>query len=141
MHELAFRQVHADLHYSPQLEIIGSGFDKKEWQETLKKAKVESATLFATCHHGWCYYNTKAGERSSSLKFDLLRAEMEAWSECPQLAGPHSDRGWERHTYRASETDPRRHFQEGLKKGMRFEIHPDWENAIMDVMTIKNKEL
>ena len=81
MHELAFRQIHADFHSSPQLEIIGSQFDKKEWQETLKKAEVESITLFATCHHGWCYYDTKVGERSPSLKFDLLRAEMEACHE------------------------------------------------------------
>ena len=81
MYELPFRQIHADFHSSPQLEIIGSQFDKKEWQETLKKAEVESITLFATCHHGWCYYNTKVGERSPSLKFDLLQAEMEACHE------------------------------------------------------------
>ena len=81
MYELPFRQIHADFHSSPLLEIIGSQFDKKEWQETLKKAEVESITLFATCHHGWCYYNTKIGERSPSLKFDLLQAEMEACHE------------------------------------------------------------
>ena len=43
--------------------------------------EVESITLFATCHHGWCYYNTKVGERSPSLNFDLLQAEMEACHE------------------------------------------------------------
>ncbi|MBE6405666.1 MAG: hypothetical protein E7040_06565 [Lentisphaerae bacterium] len=31
--------------------------------------------------------------------------------------------------------------REGIKTGTRFEIHPDWENAIVEVMTITNKEL
>ena len=31
--------------------------------------------------------------------------------------------------------------REGVKKDTRFEIHPDWENAIVEVMTITNKEL
>ena len=30
---------------------------------------------------------------------------------------------------------------EGVKPGVRFEIHPDWENSIVEVMTITNKEL
>ena len=31
--------------------------------------------------------------------------------------------------------------REGVRQGTRFEIHPDWKNAIVEVMTITNKEL
>ena len=31
--------------------------------------------------------------------------------------------------------------REGVKKDVRFEIHPDWEDSIVEVMTITNKEL
>ena len=30
---------------------------------------------------------------------------------------------------------------EGVKAGTKFEIHPNWENSIVEVMTITNKEL
>ena len=39
---MRFRQVHLDFHTSEKLTGIGEGFDKKQWQETLKKAAVDS---------------------------------------------------------------------------------------------------
>ncbi len=80
-HRLRFRQVHLDFHTSGAIGGIGSRFDKKTFQETLKRAAVNSITLFATCHHGWSYYDTKVGRRHPGLSFDLLRAQFEVCKE------------------------------------------------------------
>lgn len=78
---MRFRQIHLDFHTSPLIPGIGEKFDKRKWQERLSKAAVNSITLFATCHHGYAYYNTRVGERHPHLNFDLLRAQMEACRE------------------------------------------------------------
>jgi len=78
---LRFRQVHLDFHTSPDIDGIGAAFDKKEWQETLKAAHVDSITLFSKCHHGLSYHPTKVGVQHPHLSFDLLRAQMEACRE------------------------------------------------------------
>ena len=81
MHKLRFRQVHLDFHTSPFIPGIGSKFDKKEWQETLLEACVDSITCFASCHHGWSYHPTKVGKMHPGLDFDLLRAQVDACHE------------------------------------------------------------
>jgi hypothetical protein len=81
MHNLRFRQVHLDFHTSPHIPEIGTAFNKKEWQDTLKAGRVNSITCFAVCHHGWSYYNTEVGERHPYLDFDLLRAQFDACKE------------------------------------------------------------
>jgi len=81
MHKLRFRQVHLDFHTSPDIPGIGEKFDKENWQQTLKDARVDSITCFATCHHGYAYYKTEAGEMHPHLKFDLLRAQFDACKE------------------------------------------------------------
>ena len=73
MHHLRFRQVHLDFHTSPDIPGIGEKFDRKEWQERLKKAHVDSITCFSACHHGWRYHPTKVGAMHPHLKFNLLR--------------------------------------------------------------------
>lgn len=78
---LRFRQVHLDFHTSGAIPGIGERFDKRAYQETLKRAEVDSITTFATCHHGWSYYDTKIGQRHPGLSFDLLRAQFEACKE------------------------------------------------------------
>ncbi|MBN1864615.1 MAG: hypothetical protein JW808_06905 [Victivallales bacterium] len=78
---LRFRQVHLDFHTSPEIPGIGADFDKRKYQEVLREAAVDSVTTFATCHHGWSYFNTKTGERHPHLQFDLLRAQMDACKE------------------------------------------------------------
>ena len=78
---MRFRQIHLDFHTSPLIPGIGEKFNKKEWQEILKRAEVDSITLFAYCHHGYAYYNTKVGERHPHLSFDLLRAQIDACKE------------------------------------------------------------
>lgn len=81
MHKLRFRQVHLDFHTSPEIPELGISFDKGAWQKTLQDAAVNSITAFATCHHGWAYYDTTVGRRHPHLSFDLLRAQYEASKE------------------------------------------------------------
>lgn len=78
---LRFRQVHLDFHTSPDIEGIGSAFDKKTWQETLQAAQVDSITCFSKCHHGLTYHPTRVGTQHPHLKFDLLRAQIDACRE------------------------------------------------------------
>ena len=79
--KLRFRQVHLDFHTSPHIERIGAAFDKKQWQETLQLAHVNSITCFSKCHHGLSYHPTKIGTMHPHLNFDLLRTQMDACRE------------------------------------------------------------
>ena len=81
MHHLRFRQIHLDFHTSEHIPGIGSRFDKAHWQETLKRAHVDSITCFATCHHGWAYYETEIGEKHPYMGGELLRQQFEACKE------------------------------------------------------------
>ncbi|MHC4563812.1 MAG: alpha-amylase family protein [Planctomycetota bacterium] len=57
--ELRFRQIHLDYHTTECIEGVGSQFDPDEFADTLKKAAVDSVTVFGRCHHGWLYYDSK----------------------------------------------------------------------------------
>ena len=86
-HKLRFRQIHLDFHTAPQIAGIGKRFDRRQWQETLHAAAVDSITLFSKCHHGWSYHPTSVGKMHPGLEFDLLRAQYDATKEaginCP----------------------------------------------------------
>ena len=82
MNALRCRQIHLDFHTSPHIEGVGSDFDAEHWKSTLRQARVDSVTLFATCHHGHAYHDTEVGERHPHLGFDLLRAQVGA---CHQI--------------------------------------------------------
>ncbi len=80
-YELRFRQVHLDFHTSEEIPGIGADFDPEEFAATLERARVDSITCFARCHHGWVYYDTKAfPERvhPHAARKDLLEAQVEA---------------------------------------------------------------
>ncbi len=81
MGDFRLRQVHLDFHTSPAVPGIGEKFDKKEWQETLKAGHVDSITVFSKCHHGYSFHPTEANEMHPHLKFDLLKAQLEASAE------------------------------------------------------------
>lgn len=79
--ELAFRQVHLDFHTSEEIPGIGSAFDPDEFADTLDRARVNSITCFARCHHGWLYYPSVAHPERvhPNLKNpNLLREQIEA---------------------------------------------------------------
>lgn len=78
--KLPFRQIHLDFHTGPAISEIGSQFDPDVFGDMLVEARVNSVTLFAKCHHGHLYYDTKRAERHPGMKpgFDLLGEELEA---------------------------------------------------------------
>ena len=78
---MRYRQVHLDFHTSEHIKDIGKKFDKKQFQEALKLGHVDSITLFAKCHHGWGYFESETIPMHPHLKFDLLKAQIEAASE------------------------------------------------------------
>jgi hypothetical protein len=77
--ELRFRQVHLDFHTSEQIAGIGAAFDAEQFVETLLRARVDSITCFARCHHGWLYYDSELHpeRRHPNLSTDLLRRQIE----------------------------------------------------------------
>lgn len=75
---LRFRQVHLDFHTGEAIPAVGQDFDAKAFQAALKEASVDSITVFSKCHHGWSYHPTTAGEIHPGLKFDLLKAQIDA---------------------------------------------------------------
>ncbi len=75
------RQIHLDFHTSEKIGGIGSQFSKENFQAMLKKGHVDSITVFSKCHHGWAYHPSKANEIHPHLKFDLLKAQIEAAHE------------------------------------------------------------
>ena len=79
--DFSSRQVHLDFHTSEHLKNIGIKFDKAAWQKSLRNAHVNSINIFAKGHHGYSYYPTKVGTQHPNLKFDLLKAQIEASHE------------------------------------------------------------
>ena len=81
MKDMRFRQIHLDFHASPLIPGIGEAFDKREWQDMLKLARANSITCFSCCHHGMSYHPTEIGQMHPGLKFNLLRAQIDASHE------------------------------------------------------------
>ncbi len=78
--KLPFRQIHLDFHTGPAIDDVGQDFDAQAFAKMMAKAHVNSVTLFAKCHHGHLYYDTKRPERHPGLKkgLDLLGQQIEA---------------------------------------------------------------
>ncbi|MGD0387746.1 MAG: alpha-amylase family protein [Tepidisphaeraceae bacterium] len=75
-----FRQVHLDFHTGPAVPDVGRDFDARQFARAMKDAYVNSVTVFAKCHHGHLYYDTKRPERHPGLKagLNLLAEQVEA---------------------------------------------------------------
>jgi hypothetical protein len=73
---LPSRQVHLDFHTSPLIPDVASEFDPREFAETMKRARVNSVTVFARCHHGMCYYPSKVATVHPHLGGRDLLGEM-----------------------------------------------------------------
>ncbi|MBC7736184.1 MAG: beta-galactosidase trimerization domain-containing protein [Candidatus Saccharibacteria bacterium] len=69
---LRYRQIHLDFHTSEHIPGVGAAFDAQDFVATLQAAHVDSVTVFAKCHHGWCYYPTEVGAPHPGLTRDLL---------------------------------------------------------------------
>ncbi|MDJ0921663.1 MAG: beta-galactosidase trimerization domain-containing protein [Henriciella sp.] len=96
-HTLPFRQVHLDFHTSPKIEGIGANFDAEVFGKTLTDADVDAIVLFAKCHHGMAYYDTKVGTKHPGLEFDLLRAQVDACQTAGVRTPIYVSVGWDEH--------------------------------------------
>ena len=78
--DLRFRQIHLDFHTGPWIGDVGVEFDARAFARTMKGASVDSVTVFAKCHHGHLYYDTKRAERHPGLAkgINLLEQQVEA---------------------------------------------------------------
>lgn len=85
---LRYRQIHLDFHTSEHIPGVGSAFDPKVFVDTLKKAHVDSITIFAKCHHGWSYYPTKAGAPHPHLARPDLLGDMVTALKAADIESP-----------------------------------------------------
>lgn len=74
--KLRYRQVHLDFHTSEHIGDVGRDFDAARFVETLQFARVDSISVFARCHHGWCYYPSAVGVPHPGLVRPDLLGEM-----------------------------------------------------------------
>ncbi|MGA2585370.1 MAG: hypothetical protein ABSG31_19040 [Tepidisphaeraceae bacterium] len=65
MPRLPNRQIHLDFHTGPDIADVGVDFDAREFADTMRRARVNSVTVFAKCHHGHLYY--KKQKKGTSL--------------------------------------------------------------------------
>ena len=74
------RQVHLDFHTSPAIPGIGADFDADEMARVFAEARVQSVTVFAKCHHGHLYHDTRHPARHPHLapNLDLMGRQIEA---------------------------------------------------------------
>lgn len=86
--------VHLDFHTSPDIPDIGADFNKDEFTQTLKNAKVDLMCVFAKCHHGYTYYPSKVGTMHPGLKFNLLKEEIDAIHAAGAKAPIYITVGW-----------------------------------------------
>jgi len=77
---LPYRQIHLDFHTGPWIPDVGAEFDAREFAQIMKRARVNSVTVFAKCHHGHLYFNTSHPARHPGLKpgLGLLEQQVEA---------------------------------------------------------------
>ncbi len=97
------KQVHLDFHTSPVITGIGRRFSKENFKNALIKGNLSSITVFAKCHHSYCYYPTKVGVMHPHLNFDLTGSMIEAAHEVGVRAPVYITAGWSEHD---AETHP-----------------------------------
>jgi hypothetical protein len=91
------RQVHLDFHTSPCISGIAKRFSRDNFIAALKKGHVSSITVFAKCHHSYCYYPTKYGIMHPGLDFDLTGEMINAAHEAGVRAPVYITAGWSEH--------------------------------------------
>lgn len=57
--QIPMRQIHLDFHNSELIENVAEDFDAEAFSDTLRRAHVDSVTLFSRCHHGMLYYDSR----------------------------------------------------------------------------------
>jgi hypothetical protein len=67
----SMRYVHLDFH-TPELVKVGDKFNAAEFADTIENTGINTIAIFALCHHGYVYYDTKVGVPHPQLKTDLV---------------------------------------------------------------------
>jgi hypothetical protein len=74
------RMIHLDFHTAPSIPDVGRDFDPETFARAFADAEADSVCVFAKCHHGMLYFDTRRPERHPGLPpgLDLLGAEIDA---------------------------------------------------------------
>ncbi len=137
---LRFRQIHLDFHTNGEIPGVGTAFDKKQWQEVLQTAAVDSVTLFGRCHHGYAYYPSKVAPVHPHLDFDLLGAQIEASHEVGVLTPVYITVGWDE-WYAAQHPEAMIHPPDGLDPLVVGWKRLAFEEAYMDYVCEVTEEI
>jgi hypothetical protein len=110
-HELRYRQVHLDFHTSEHIGGIGADFDPEKFATTLKRAHVDSVTLFSRCHHGWIYHDTRFPYRHPHLETNLMAQQIRACHAADIKCPIYITVGWDE---------------------LQARLHPEWREVAAD---------
>lgn len=143
MHSLPFRQVHLDFHTSPYIPDVGADFDAGEFAATLKRAHVNSVTIFAKCHHGYAYYPSAVCPAHPGLApgRDLLGEQIEALHREGIRCPIYITVGWDALSARLHpewrEQSKDGHFADGQSHPGMWQflnwLHPEYQQHIEDL--------
>ena len=100
MSDLPLRWIHLDFHTPAEVPEVGADFDPDAWVETLCDARVNTITVFARCHHGYCYYPSRVAPPHPTLKRDLLGEMIEAGHSADIQVNAYTTVCWDEHTAR-----------------------------------------
>ncbi|MBI2843074.1 MAG: alpha-L-fucosidase [Armatimonadetes bacterium] len=67
-----YRSIHLDFHTGDFVGEKIDRFDPERFVSTVVSANIEAITLFAKCHYGNSYYDTRCGRKHPGLKQDML---------------------------------------------------------------------
>ena len=91
------RCVHIDFHTSEYITGVGADFDAEEFKKNIRRAEVDSVTLFAKCHHGCFYYQDTAFFKRPYLCGSLLDEQVQACKEMGVSAKIYISAGCDEH--------------------------------------------
>lgn len=134
MDDFRLRQVHLDFHTSPLIPGVGEKFNKEEWKNTLIKGHVDSITVFSKCHHGYSFHPTDVNEMHPNLKFDLLKAQLDACKEINVKAPVYISAGYD-------EKDAIVHHDWLLKNKENIYDEPDFSRPYYHLMCLNTPYL
>jgi hypothetical protein len=98
---LRFRQIHMDFHTSEAIDRVAAEFDPDEFADTLARARVNSVTCFARCHHGWLYYDSRRFPElihPTLTRRRLLEEQIEACHRRDIRVPVYTTVNWDHHT-------------------------------------------
>ena len=134
------RCVHLDFHTSELVPNVGEKFDKEKFAEVLKKAKLNSITLFAKCHHGCFYYKDSKFFVHPNMERSLLDEQLAACKKAGVSAKIYISAGIDEHIARQH--------PEWLRRDKIGEDQPDtdyrricFNNGYLDILKEQTREV